>query len=418
MIDHRMKAIIITIGDEILLGQILDTNSQYIARHLTSIGVEVLDVFSISDKREEITEWVDYAMKHARLVIVTGGLGPTKDDVTKQTLSDYFGMPLVLNREVLVQLEEMLQNSGLNMNERNRGQAFLPEGCKVLHNRKGTAPGMWFDRGEGVLVSLPGVPFEMEELMEQKVIPELKRLFPNLLLEYRMVKVYNIPESELAGRLADWEERLPEGISLAYLPSPGLIKLRLTAKEQGVPHLNILFESLQQALEGLWCTVGEHSGIERELGELLMIKGKTIAVAESCTGGDIAHRITLVPGASAYFKGGVVAYSDEAKANLLGVSQDDLITHGAVSELVVRQMAEAIQRLLAADYGVATSGIAGPGGATPGQPVGTVWIAVATPEQTIAQCFLFSFTRERNIGRASMRAIQMMIEALRGIKRA
>lgn len=410
-----MKAIIITIGDEILLGQILDTNSQFVARQLTTIGIEVLDVFSISDKKSEILEWVDYAMKHAELVVVTGGLGPTKDDVTKSTLAEYFDTKLVFNEEVMKWIEKLLSNSGLTMNVNNQGQAYLPEGCKILFNNKGTASGMWFERDKKVLISLPGVPFEMEDMMEHGVVPELKRLFPNRLLEYRMVKVYNIPESELAVRLSNWEDRLPEGLSLAYLPSPGLIKLRLTAKGEAIAQLAFCFEGLQHALEGLRFTVGELSSLERELGELLMIKGKTIAVAESCTGGNIAHRITLVPGSSAYFKGGVIAYSNKVKEELLEVCKKDLEHHGAVSETVVKQMAEGVRKLIGTDYGVATSGIAGPDGGRPDKPVGTVWIAVATPQKTLAQQFLFSYTRERNIGRASMKAIQLVIDELIGV---
>lgn len=233
-----MKAIIITIGDEILLGQILDTNSQYISRQLTRLGAEVADILSIADQREEIWQWVDYAMKQAELIIVTGGLGPTKDDVTKKVLAEYFDTRLVMNEDVLKWIGKLLENGGMRMNEGNRSQAILPESAKILYNRKGTASGMWFERDGKVLVSLPGVPFEMEDLMIQCVIPELQRLYPHLHLDYRMLKVYDIPESELALLLEKWEEHLPEGFSLAYLPSPGFVKLRLTAKGDQVFNLD------------------------------------------------------------------------------------------------------------------------------------------------------------------------------------
>lgn len=407
-----MNAIIITIGDEILLGQIINTNSQYIARQLTLVGIEVIDILTIADCREEILKWVDFAMTHAELVIVTGGLGPTKDDMTKGALAEYFNTRLTFNEEVLHRIEELLQKKGLHMNENNRNQAYIPENSEVLFNSKGTASGMVFRKEEKTLISLPGVPFEMEEMMEQQVIPGLRRNYPNLLLEYRMVKVYNIPEADLAERLSPWEERLPKGLSLAYLPSLGYMKLRLTGRGEGVAHLNIYFESLQHALEGLRMTVGEISSIERELGELLMIKGKTLSVAESCTGGNIAHRITLVPGSSAYFKGGVVSYGNNIKTQVLGVDPEAIARHGAVSETVVRQMAEGARRLLGTDLAVATSGIAGPEGGTAEKPVGTTWFAIASATGTYAEQHHFTYTRERNINRATMKALQLLIDHL------
>lgn len=408
-----MKAIIITIGDEILLGQILDTNSQYISMQLTRLGAEVANILSIADRREDIWQWVDYGMKQADLVIVTGGLGPTKDDVTKKVLADYFGTRLVMNEEVLKWIEKLLENGGMRMNEGNRSQALLPESAKVLYNRKGTASGMWFERDGKVLVSLPGVPFEMEDLMMQCVIPGLQRLFPHLHLDYRMLKVYDIPESELAILLEKWEEHLPEGFSLAYLPSPGFVKLRLTAKGDQVYNLDARYDSLKEVLDGLLYMEGESGGTERELGELFLLKGKTIATAESCTGGNIAALFTSVAGASAYFRGSVVAYANDVKERVLGVRREDLELFGAVSEPVVRQMAEGVRRLIGTDYAVSTSGVAGPTGGTPEKPVGTVWIGVAGPERTVARKFVFSFTRERNIGKAAMKAIEMVIEEVR-----
>lgn len=405
-----MNAIIITIGDEILLGQILDTNSKYIASNLTGMGVEVVEMLSIPDKREEIFETVDYAMQQADLIIVTGGLGPTKDDVTKKVLAEYFGSHLVMNEEVMGWLKDLLGGRGIAMNENNRSQAILPDNCRILRNYKGTASGMWFERGWKSLISLPGVPFEMEHLMETYVIPDLKVKYPHLQLKYRMLKVYDIPESELAQRLDRWEDALPDGLKLAYLPSPGLVKLRLTAKGEGVKHLPEYYDSLKAELHGLYVAEGEEGALEKQFGKIFREKGVTIATAESCTGGYIAHLITSVPGSSDYFKGSVVSYANEVKIKVLGVNSNDLDREGAVSETVVLQMAEGVKKLLGTDYAVSTSGIAGPDGGTPEKPVGTVWIGVATPVKAFARKFVFSFTRERNIAKAGAKALELVLQ--------
>lgn len=405
-----MNAIIITIGDEILLGQILDTNSKYIASNLTGMGVEVVEMLSIPDKREEIFETVDYAMQQADLIIVTGGLGPTKDDVTKKVLAEYFGSHLVMNEEVMGWLKDLLGGRGIAMNENNRSQAILPDNCRILRNYKGTASGMWFERGWKSLISLPGVPFEMEHLMETYVIPDLKVKYPHLQLKYRMLKVYDIPESELAQRLDRWEDALPDGLKLAYLPSPGLLKLRLTAKGEGVKHLPEYYDNLKAELHGLHVAEGEEGALEKQFGKIFREKGVTIATAESCTGGYIAHLITSVPGSSDYFKGSVVSYANEVKIKVLGVNSNDLDREGAVSETVVLQMAEGVKKLLGTDYAVSTSGIAGPDGGTPEKPVGTVWIGVATPVKAFARKFVFSFTRERNIAKAGAKALELVLQ--------
>ena len=311
-----MRAIIITIGDEILMGQILDTNSRYMAKRLTDIGVEVVEMLTIPDKRDEIFETVDYAMEQSDLVLVTGGLGPTKDDVTKKVLADFFGTRLVFNEQAMEWLEELLRHRNLPMNEGNRSQAYLPENCRVLHNFKGTASGMWFEKGWKSLISMPGVPFEMEHLMETYVIPDLKAKYPNLQLEYRMVKVYDVPESQLAAHLEKWEDSLKEGFKLAYLPSPGMVRLRITAKGEAVKRLEEMYESLKLELKGMRYTEGDDA-LEIQVGQLLREKGVTVATAESCTGGEIAHLLTSVPGSSDYFKGSVVAYANEVKVNVL-----------------------------------------------------------------------------------------------------
>lgn len=408
-----MNAIIITIGDEILLGQILDTNAKYIASGLTGLGAEVVEMLSIPDKREEIYEAVDYAMQEADLIIVTGGLGPTKDDVTKKVLAEYFGSHLVVNEEVMGWLKDLLGARGIALNENNRSQAVLPDNCRILRNYKGTASGMWFERGWKSLISLPGVPFEMEHLMETYVLPDLKVKYPHLQLKYKMLKVYDIPESELAQRLDEWENTLPDGLKLAYLPSPGLVKLRLTAKGEGVKHLSEYYEYLKAQLDGLNYAEGEDGALEKQFGKILREKGTTIATAESCTGGYIAHLITSVPGSSEYFKGSVVSYANEIKIKVLGVAAADIEREGAVSEAVVLQMAEGVKKLLGTDYAVSTSGVAGPDGGTPEKPVGTVWIGVATPDKTFARKFVFSFTRERNIAKASAKALELVLNEVK-----
>ena len=407
-----MNAVIITIGDEILLGQILDTNSRYMARQLGNMGVEVVKMFTVRDDREEISRVVGEAMEISDLVLVTGGLGPTKDDVTKKVLADCFGTQLVYNEEVMGWLKELLAGRGIALNENNKSQAWLPENCRILRNFKGPASGMWFERGGKDLISMPGVPFEMEHLMETYVLPDLQKKYPRLQLAYKMLKVYDIPESELAERLEDWENRLPAGIGLAYLPSPGLVKLRVTAKGEAIARLDAYYTTLKESLEGLRYTEGEENTVEKQFGVMLRSKGKTVATAESCTGGYIAHLITSVAGSSEYYKGGVVAYTNEIKANVLGVNVADIEQYGAVSEPVVRQMAEGVKRLTGADCAIATSGVAGPGGGTEDKPVGTVWIGIATPERTIARKFVFSFTRERNIAKAAVKAMELLMEEL------
>ena len=411
-----MNAIIITIGDEILLGQILDTNSKYIASGLTGLGVEVTEMLSISDNRREIYETVNYAMQGADLIIVTGGLGPTKDDVTKKVLAEYFGSHLVMNHEAMGWLEELLSGRGIAMNANNRSQALLPDNCRLLRNFKGTASGMWFEKGGKSLISLPGVPFEMEHLMEKYVLPDLKVKYPHLQLEYKMLKVYDIPESELAQRLEVWEDALPDGLQLAYLPSPGLVKLRITAKGEAVKYLVEYNESLKKVLNGLNYTEGEEDALEKQFGEILRRAKVTVATAESCTGGYIAHLITSVSGSSDYFKGGVVSYANEVKVHVLGVKNEDIEREGAVSETVVLQMAEGVKKLTGADYAVSTSGIAGPDGGTLDKPVGTVWIGVATPMKTFARKFNFSFTRERNIAKAATKALELVLGEVRADK--
>ena len=406
-----MKAAIITIGDEILLGQILDTNSQFIARELTKLGAETVEMRSVGDTRGEILSALENTLKIADTVILTGGLGPTKDDITKNALAEFFHTTLIHNKQAQQWLDELFAANPARMNALNKTQALLPASCTPLHNAKGTACGMWFEHEGKIVISLPGVPFETEYLIPQEVLPRLKQKFPHLQLSYQVVTVYDIPESDLAMRLDNFERALPAGIKLAYLPSAGFVRLRLTAGGQAVEKLDEITAQLKTALSGLSFTQGEEKP-EDFCAKQLKTLNRTVACAESCTGGNIAHLITSVPGASSYFLGGVVSYANDVKIKVLGVNKNDLEKFGAVSEQVALQMAQGVRRITGAEYAVSTTGVAGPDGGTPQKPVGTVWIAVAGPNGATAQKFLFSHTRERNIGKASVTALRLLVRTI------
>ena len=406
-----MKTAIITIGDEILLGQILDTNSQFIARELTKLGADTVEMRSVGDTRAEILTALESTLKVADTVIITGGLGPTKDDITKNALAEFFHTTLAFNPQVYKWLEELFAANPARLNAYNKTQAVLPAGCIPLRNLKGTACGMWFEQDRKIVVSLPGVPFETEYLLPAEVLPRLKQKFPQLQLSYQLFTVYDIPEAELAMHLAGFESTLPADIKLAYLPAPGFVRLRLTAKGPAVEKLDAATADLQCALAGLPFTRGEES-TEDFCAKQLQKLGHTVACAESCTGGNIARLITSVPGASSYFLGAIVSYANEVKINVLGVNKNDLEKYGAVSEQVALQMAEGARRVTSAEFAVATTGVAGPDGGTPQKPVGTVWIAIAGPDGVTAQKFLFSHTRERNIGKASVTALRLLVHAV------
>lgn len=413
-----MKAVIITIGDEILLGQILDTNSRFMARELTKLGAETIELRSVADERNAIVRAINDATLRADVILLTGGLGPTKDDLTKKVLAEYFDCPLVRNEQVYHWLEEMFADIPSRLNKYNVSQALLPEKCTPLRNLKGTASGMWFERKNKVLVSLPGVPFEMEYLMHYEVLPRLKEKFTNMLLRYKMITVFDVPESEIALQLANFEEQLPDHMSLAYLPSEGYVRLRLTAKGPAVEQLETQYEQLLNALQNLPYQPSSEGDSREDLMRRLKNAGVTVACAESCTGGNIAHMITSLPGVSSFFLGGVVAYANAVKTQVLGVNAQDLEQYGAVSEPVARQMAQGVRKLLGSQYAVSTTGIAGPDGGTKEKPVGTVWMAVAGPQGTIAEKMLISHTRERNIGRGSVHAIQLLLQQIEQDKKA
>ena len=411
-----IKATIITIGDEILIGQIVDTNSVSIAKRLNSIGITVAEKLSIGDNAEQIEATLKRAHSQSQVVIITGGLGPTKDDITKHTLARIFSSPLVENKEVATFVEQLLAKRGIAFNELNRSQALVPECCEVLFNYHGTAPGMWFDEGENVTISLPGVPFEMEHLMDE-VIPRLKAHYTLNSNIHRTMITSGIAESILAERIAAWEDALPADIKLAYLPAPNIVRLRLSTynsadSEAARARIDKLFNELYSIIPDN--IVGyEDASVQQLVHQILTERGQTLAVAESCTGGTIASRFTAMAGSSAYFLAGVVSYSNESKRDVLGVNYDDIMRYGAVSESVARQMAEGARRITGADYAIATTGIAGPSGGSEEKPVGTVWIAVATPTNTIAMLRQSGTDRGQIINRASAYAIEMLYKELK-----
>ena len=403
-----MQVTIINIGDELLIGQVVNTNASTMSRLLTAAGMDVLKTMVVGDERQAIWNAVDEAMRESDAVLVTGGLGPTKDDITKKLLCEYFGSELVESPMALDNVKRIFESRGYELTPVNRAQALVPKCCEVLNNDLGTAPCMWFP-GKTVLVSLPGVPFEMEWLMRNRVIPKLQETFHTDIIVTKNILVQGIGESFLSDLIEPWELSLPEHIKLAYLPVAGLTKLRLTVHGNYDPAI----------LKGLYdlagkYIVGEDCETLDELVHTTLIKrGLTLATAESCTGGNIARLLTAQAGASAYFKGGIVAYSNEVKENALGVKHSTLAAHGAVSEATVREMAEGVRQRLGTDLAIATTGIAGPDGGTKEKPVGTVWIAVANANGTEAKLLQFGANRrQQNIDRSTNQAFAMLIRMI------
>ena len=412
-----MKSTIITIGDEILIGQILDTNSRYISQALNRIGVVVAERTSIGDNAAQIIETLDRALAATDIVIITGGLGPTKDDITKHTLAKYFDSELVYNECVGEAVEKLLAARGIAFTDLNRGQAMVPRCCTVLHNYHGTAPGMWFERDGKVVISLPGVPFEMVHLIDDSVIPMLRNRFDLKAIVHKTMITSGIAESILAERIAEWEENLPQVLHLAYLPAPNIVRLRLSAYEVDGESIEKLidekFEQLRQIIPE--AVVGfEDATVEQLVHNTLIERGKTLAVAESCTGGAIASKFTAMAGASTYFMAGVVSYSNESKRDILGVNMDDIIHYGAVSESVAVQMAEGVRKAAQSHYAISTTGIAGPTGGSAEKPVGTVWIGIATPTRSFAVLKNCGTDRSQIIQRATAYAIRLLLDELKG----
>jgi nicotinamide-nucleotide amidase len=414
-----MLAEIITIGDEILIGQVVDTNSAWLAEQLNLIGIKVKQITSVSDEENHIINSLNEASERAEIIFMTGGLGPTKDDITKKTLCSYFNTKLVFNNEVYKNIEQFFIQRNLPMLESNRLQAELPENCTIVPNKIGTAAGMWFTKGNKQFISMPGVPFEMKAMVEDSLIPMIKAKFKLPVIIHRTILTYGIGESFLANKIKDWEDNLPSNIKLAYLPSPEQMRIRMSLSGFNENKLHELLTEEEKKLNKIisqYIFGYDKQTMPEIIGDLLKRDKKSISTAESCTGGNIARLITSIAGSSDYFKGSVVAYSNQIKESILNVKSDDIEQYGAVSEQVVVQMAKGVRELFKTDYAIATSGIAGPTGGTSEKPVGTVWIAIASKERIVANKYLFGSQRDINISRASAMALfnlrKMIIEEL------
>lgn len=409
-----INASIITIGDELLIGQTIDTNSAFIAQELNRIGIWVRRRVAVGDLKNDIWQALDEELQQSRIVILTGGLGPTADDITKPLLAEYFNGKLVVNESVLAHVkylfEKVYRRPGPIL-ERNLRQAEVPDTATVLHNARGSAPGMLFRRHDRIVISLPGVPHEMKGLMQNEVIPLLSREFTTQAIAHRTAFTFGQGESMIAEKLLDFEARLPSHIKLAYLPGYGMVKLRLTARgnEQHAVENELapFFEELKQRVAEFLVS-DEDESLEMVVGRLLKSRGQTMATAESCTGGYIAHLITSIAGSSAYYKGSVVSYANDAKENVLGVRHETLLQHGAVSEETVIEMVKGAIETLRADYAVATSGIMGPDGGSEQKPVGTVWIAAGNRERIVTHQLHLRFDRQRNISMAAANALNFL----------
>ncbi|MDR1624485.1 MAG: CinA family nicotinamide mononucleotide deamidase-related protein [Tannerellaceae bacterium] len=414
-----MNVQIITIGDELLIGQVVDTNSAWMGQELGKAGFQVIRRTAVGDVGKDILEAIDAAMNRVQIVLLTGGIGPTKDDITQKTLCHYFDSGLHFSEEAYENILNLFTKSGRTINELTRNQAIVPDKCTVIQNKTGTAPCTWFEKDGNILVSMPGVPYEMKWLMTNEVIPRLKKRFhQDIFIRHKTTWISGYTESMLAMQLSEFEDQLPSFVKLAYLPQPGLIRLRLSAygsneqeSEQAITKQN---EKLHKLIAGHILTE-EDKTIEEQIGESLLAKSLTMGTAESCTGGRIAGMLTSIPGSSRYFVGSIVSYSNDVKRHVLGVSHEDLSRYGAVSQAVVEQMSLGAIRVLGCDCAVSTSGIAGPDGGTPEKPVGIVWIAVAYKGKVVSECHHFTGTREMNIVRASNMALLLLLDLIRKV---
>lgn len=403
------KASIITIGDELLIGQVIDTNSTWMAQELNKIGIQVSRRVAVGDSWSDIWAALDEETSRSQIVLVTGGLGPTSDDITKELLCKYFGGTMVRNNEVETHVRNLFANVLMKpMPDRNISQAMVPDVCKVLLNPLGTAPGMLFEKNNYILISLPGVPFEMKGIMCEHALPILAKKFTGRPLEHRTLLTSGIGESALADLVEDIEKDLPTGIQLAYLPNFNMVRLRLTANENA--DLKLLDEYFQKLCEitAPYLVVNSDVSLEEVVIDLLKRAGKRMATAESCTGGYIAHRLTRIPGVSSVFEGSAVSYSNEAKQEILQVSKNTLENHGAVSEQVVREMLTGVLKLMKVDFALSVSGVLGPGGGTPEKPVGTVWIAVGSLKRVETKKFQLRYNRENNMQVVCIHALDML----------
>ena len=406
-----MNAGIIIIGDEILIGQVVDINSSWISREMNKIGFRTETVITVGDDGKSISDAIDRCLEVADVVFMTGGLGPTKDDITKKVICEKFATELVLNEQVLANVAEMLGRRGIALTENNRGQALVPATATVINNAVGTAPGIMMERNGKLLFSMPGVPFEMRYLMEHEIIPLIKKHYNLKPVFHKTLLLTGIAESILAEKISDWEDSLAKNVRLAYLPAYSSIRLRLSVYEPDdttESYIDSKVEELKRIVpENILAY--EDLKLEELVGKLLKDRHCTVATAESCTGGKVASLITSVSGSSEYYKGSVVSYCNEVKADVLGVSRADLEKYGAVSSTVAEQMASGVRRLLKTDYAVATTGIAGSTGGSDEKPVGTVWIAVATPTKVVSRKYVFGKDRSINIERFAASALSMLI---------
>lgn len=408
---NNTTAEIITIGDEILFGQITDTNSQWMSSKLDKMGIKTVRKSSIGDVESEILQIFDEAASRADIVLITGGLGPTKDDITKKTIAKILDDELVINEHALAFITDFFTKRGREMTELNRLQAAIPSKSTYLHNNSGTAPGMWFTYKNSVFVSMPGVPHEMKNLMVNQVIPRLREHFKAPIITHKVIGTVGIGESFLAEMIEAWEDQLPQHIKLAYLPGRGQVRLRLTGIGENTAKLNDEIDAeiekvLPQIQKYVYSLTGE--SLPEAVGRLLIERNETVSIAESCTGGFASHLFTSIPGSSAYFQGSVVSYANEVKMNVLKVEEKTLENHGAVSEETIKEMAEGVRKLMGTTYGLATSGVAGPGGGTPEKPVGTVFIAVSSAEKTVCRKLELTLQRSVNIEYGSYSVINLL----------
>ncbi len=418
VIFYKMKAEIITIGDEILIGQIIDTNSSWLGQELSKLGISVIHRTSVGDNKKDIIDSLIAAKNRADIIILTGGLGPTKDDITKNTLGEYFNSKLILNEKVFEWVSKIFSNRKLPMIDTNKNQAMVPENCEVLFNKSGTAPGMWFDVDQKIFISMPGVPFEMKNIFTEEVIPKLNQKFSFPIIIHRTIQTTSIGESFLAKKIEPWENDLPTHIKLAYLPSVGQVRLRLSV--YGDDKIKLITE-LKTIISRLYEIVGEYifgeedDTLQKVVGDILKEKKQTLATAESCTGGYISHLSSSVPGSSSYYIGSIISYANEIKIHELNVDEEIFKNVGAVSEECVKKMADGIREKYNTDYAIATSGIAGPDGGTIDKPVGTVWIAVSSKNKTTTRLYNMGDNRERTILRTSLEGLDLLRRMLLNI---
>lgn len=406
-----MKIAILTIGDELLIGQVVDTNSAWMARQLNFHGMQVVKGITVSDTQTAITKGLTEALAVAEVVLITGGLGPTKDDITKKTLADYFGQDLRFDQPTYDRILKLFERWGRSSTPAHRDQCYMPAGATLLRNKMGTAPGMWFEEAGKVVVSMPGVPYEMQYLMKEEVIPRLKQTFPIQPIVHRTILTVGEGESRIAALIEDLEDSLPENVKLAFLPGLGQVRLRLTATGADEAALNILVDAKKKEIEERiqhFIYGYDEDKLERVIGQMLVERNLTLCTAESCTGGYLAHQITSISGASAYFMGSIIAYSNEVKTRQLGVREETLEQYGAVSEQTVVEMVQGALKLLQTDIAVSVSGIAGPTGGTPEKPVGTVWLAVGNADIVKTQVLHIGKDRVKNIQYSAVKAMDLI----------